>query len=151
MKLIPLSKGMCAKVDDEDYENLAGHRWHAVKMGKVWYACRFVGSYHVSMHRVVLGLARGDGKFVDHRNHDGLDNRRNNLRLCSKSQNAANAERRGHYRGVSRADKRWRAYITVSGRTVVIGRFDTPEEAALAYNREATNAFGEFAVLNQIT
>jgi hypothetical protein len=94
---------------------------------------------------------------VDHWNHDGLDNRRENLRVCTKAQNNHNCRKhRWHngeytsskYKGVcwNKTEKKWMAYI----HRKTLGYFRTEEEAALAYNAAATRDFGEFAVLNDI-
>ena len=103
------------------------------------------------MHRVVLpGF-----EMLDHINHDGLDNRRENLRPCTASQNHANQRKRtehtsSKYKGVHWAKDRnkWRASICVEGRWYKLGAFNTEEEAATVYNAAAQKAFGVFAGLN---
>lgn len=103
------------------------------------------------MHRLILGLVPGDGQRVDHRDLNGLNNVRSNLRLCTSSQNLANGPRRvdntSGYRGVGwdRQHRRWVAKIQVRGRTMNLGLFRSPEQAALAYDAAAREHFGEFA------
>ena len=108
------------------------------------------------MHRVVLQrvvgrpLTRDD--IVDHINHNGLDNRRPNLRLATRSQNAANlgpyANNTSGYKGVDFNRGKWRARIREGGVRYFLGYFETAEDAARAYDTKAHELFGEFASLN---
>jgi hypothetical protein len=105
------------------------------------------------MHREVVDAKPGD--IVDHINHDRLDNRRSNLRICTHSQNCANGEGlRSHnsagYKGVYAVRDKWRAQIRVNGRCHHLGYFVTKREAAIAYNEAAVRLFGPFASLNVI-
>lgn len=107
------------------------------------------------MHRLLIYVPPGFE--VDHINRNGLDNRRANLRTCTKSENAANREKVGgdtssKYKGVHRrADSgKWMARIKVNGRRRSLGCFYSEEEAALAYNVAATEEFGEFARVNVV-
>lgn len=109
------------------------------------------------LHRRILGLPTyaDDRRDVDHINGDGLDNRRENLRIGTRSQNLANSASRGgssEYKGVSfdKQTGRWKAQITINNVPRNLGRHDTPEQAALAYNIAADRAWGTYAVLNQI-
>ncbi len=89
---------------------------------------------------------------IDHVNGNGADNRRANLRIATRSQNGANRgpqkNNTSGYKGVSRDKQRWQASITVMGVCHRIGGFDTPEEAAVAYDIRAREVFGEYAKLN---
>lgn len=158
---IPLTQGRVALVDDEDYERLALLHWHAELDCKTWYAIhsfRGDGKYHnIRMHRAVLGFGSGD-PFIDHRNGDGLDNRRTNLRPSTCSQNNRN-RRLGvtnatGFKGVqrnrycARTKKPWLGMIKFEGKTDWLGPFETIEEAARAYDAKARELFGEFARLN---
>lgn len=103
------------------------------------------------MHREILGCAANEK--VDHRNGNGLDNRRENLRRCTQSENLMNkrmgVNNTSGFKGVSATPRgRWRSYINVYGNRMHIGVFDTPEEAATAYDKKAKKYFKEFAVLN---
>lgn len=157
-KLIPLTKGYSAIVDDDDYDYLMQWKWHVKPNTKVFYAIRNLnwslnGHPKVScvwMHRELIGIS---GLLVDHINRDGLDNRRANLRLATKSQNGMNSrDKRGtsRYKGVSweNENSAWYARITIGYRPIFWGRFQSEEEAARAYDAKAIELFGEFANLN---
>jgi hypothetical protein len=93
---------------------------------------------------------------IDHRNRDKVDNRIENLRPATSSQNKGNIgllrTNRSGYRGVSLNSRsgKWHAQIKINGKQTYLGRFDTPEQAALRYNEAARQHFGEFAHLNQV-
>lgn len=153
MRKIPLTRGLVAIVDDEDYPRLAQHKWSSSHVRSRTYALREVrDGQRLYMHREIA--RPGIGRQVDHVNGDGLDNRRANLRLASGSQNRANTVRRSHntsgFKGVSRqkGDRRWRAQITVGGHNLYLGDFAGPREAARAYDQAALKFFGEFARTN---
>lgn len=154
---IPLSQGKAALIDDGDVGLVEGYRWHAVKIGNNWYAstCRRVDGKPKTtyMHRLILP----DAKIVDHINHDGLDNRRDNLRACDRNGQNIAAARFVHsvsgYRGVRRHPnagrvKPYQARIKVNGKTIYLGYFATPEDAARAYDEAARHHFGGFAAVN---
>jgi hypothetical protein len=160
MKRLPLGHGLCALVDDEDYEFVRRFRWYALrrsnKQGRYVYSHFLSRGGTVYLHRLLL-LPEPDLE-VDHVNGNGLDNRRANLRVATPSQNKSNRATIGGtsaYKGVSlspetRRRKRWRARIMAGRREVHLGRFLTEAEAALAYNEAARAIFGEFAVLNEV-
>lgn len=155
MKLITLNKGFFAKVDDEDYELLSKYRWSVVHDPNTCYAIRTTRTKDkvltTSMHRDVMTTPKG--YLIDHINGDGLDNRKENLRQCSPSQNQANRPKRKGlytYKGVRPVGKRWHAEIKVNYKKHNLGRYDLETEAARAYNEAALKFFGEFAYLNPI-
>jgi hypothetical protein len=150
---IPLTQGQYAIVDPEDYEELAKYKWFAKRCDGRFYAARWGKNKNVKMHQVIMGTE--EGKVIDHVNHNGLDNRKANVRFATAQQNGWNQRKqRGNcsskYKGVHWEKKRkeWRARITFKGRIVHLGRFDTEEEAAMAYDGKAKELFGEFASLN---
>lgn len=147
---ITLDKGMVAKVDKSDFQNLASSTWYAVERGNTFYAARNVARKTEYMHRVILGITGNER--TDHENRDGLDNRRSNLRVSSPSENGANANIRADntsgYKGVISSGSKWVARIRVSGERLYLGSFNSAEEAAAAYDKAAVEAFGEFACLN---
>ena len=160
---VPLTRGYVAIVDADDYEKVAAFSWqakidrskHDGSIIRV-YAHGRVGQYAngkpmmAKMHRVILGLT--DSRIdCDHKNHDGLDNRRENLRVCTRSQNNHNRRpKRWKFKGVSPTygGKRWRATIRANGKQMHLGAFRTIEEAAAAYDKAALRYFGEFAQTN---
>lgn len=156
MKEIPLSRGLVAVVDDSDFERVAEHRWYANRSRSTQYAYRWdkTARKWESMHRFILGVT-GSTQQVDHANRNGLDNRRENLRLCSASQNQQNRAKfksgdgmTSRYKGVSRCRNRWQSVIKVNAKIVRLGMFKTQVEAAIAYDHAAMRHFGEFAVTN---
>lgn len=151
---IQLTKGLEAIVDDNDIELVNKYKWHSKFSKGNYYASTRVGNEIVFLHNLLIG--KKEGMEVDHINQNGLDNTRGNLRHATKSQNRANvalrADNRSGYKGVSqlRNTSKWRAYIQCNKKWKELGRFNTPQEAALAYNNAATEMFGEFAWLNKI-
>ena len=146
-------------VDDDDYEYL--NKWH-------WW---FNGRYAIKeerygkrsenkkrkyyMHRFLMGAK--EGQEVDHINSDKLDNRRENLRLCTRIENAHNKSIQSNntsgYKGVywSKAARKWQAYVTIDRKAKYLGLFEDKKDAARAYNQAALNNYGEFAKLNEVT
>lgn len=161
MMQIPLTQGLFALVDDSDYEELSEHLWYAHYQPRcaddeTYYAMReSAKDTTIYMHRVILdapSLVR-----VDHKNKNGLDNQRDNLRLCTNSQNQANKSKQNgvyssSYKGVSWVGRvaKWRAYIVINNKQYHLGYFSLESSAAFAYNDAALNSFGEFALLNEI-
>lgn len=151
MRLIPLTKGQVASVDDADFGELSRYSWFAWKgpTCRSWYAMGRVNGRHLYMHRFILKPP--ESVHVDHVNNNGLDNRRSNLRLANKSLNAVNYKRNRRvrpYRGVVRNGKRWAASIMMDYKFFHLGQHDTPEQAAKAYDNAAKEFYGNFAVLN---
>lgn len=161
MKEIPLSQGKVALVDDCDYDYLMQWKWYATKGEVTWYAKRSVHNKltqkkdTVCMHRLILGV-ENPKLYVDHKDHDGLNNTRSNIRVCTPSQNNLNRKKsvgRSKYKGVffvpiDTRIKKWRASIDVNGRRFRLGAFKTEEDAARAYDAKAVELQGEFAYLN---
>jgi hypothetical protein len=149
-QLIPVKNAGYAKVSPEDFERASHRRWYAVKRGRKVPTLYAESAAHpqVLMHRFIVDCPKGF--VVDHINGDGLDNRRSNLRICSQRENSRNRVGANGYCGVSwKADcGRWRARIMVDRREISLGVFDTPEQAAEAYNRAAIKHYGQFAKLN---
>lgn len=162
MREILLSQGKVALVDDCDFEELNQFKWYANKCyrGHTWYVLRSYKTAEgkkcvASMHRHILGLTKGDKKIGDHINHNGLDNRRENLRICTHAQNIHNQQKQtraksSRFKGVQLRPKSnpWFARIKVDGTFHTIGYFSSEEEAARAYDAAAIQHFGEFAFLN---
>jgi len=152
MKRIPLTQGKEAHVDDQDYEHLIPWHWVPAVHGK--YVVRTGGHY---MHTEVARLMGFPPELIpDHKNENGLDNQRENLRPATKSQNMMNRgldrNNKSGFKGVCwyKARGKWICYITVMNRRLHLGYFDDKIEAAKAYNAAAKKHFGEFAWLNLI-
>lgn len=160
MKRINLTQNKVAIVDDQDYDWLSRRKWYAHKGTHGYYAVRnskkCEGKKHlIRMHRAIMGLQYGDKQEIDHINHNGLDNRRCNLRVCTHRQNGYNQTSKtgsSKYKGVSwyKPYKKWESYIDTNGKRQKLGYFDNEIDAAKAYNDKAKELFGEFACLNKI-
>lgn len=156
MRTIPLTKGYSALVDDQDYEAITIHKWRVcIQSDRTKYAIRTSSRKEgkrrtIAMHRELL---RTD-QHVDHKDGDGLNNRRDNLRRASKSQNGQNVPKykgAGRFKGASWStrDRRWISQIQCGTVVRHIGSFKREENAAQAYNFAAAELFGEFASFNQ--
>jgi len=161
--LIPLTQGKVAVIDDADWPLVAGYRWWAVNWAKPgkpaqWYAAgRPTGQpyskTYVAMHRLLTNAPKG--MKVDHRDRNGLNNRRSNCRDATTSQNSGNTKRQGGVSGFKGVTVRYesgrfrfKAQIAVGNQKKHLGTYDTAEEAARAYDDEARRRWGEFARVN---
>jgi len=143
MRLIRLTQGQFAKVDDADFEWLSKMRWNAQWNPHThsFYAARtrrdMIPFYHLQMGRLILGLTRGDGKVADYKNGDTLDNRRKNLRVTDIAGNNRNAKRHRAGRllgaGFHRQRNKWRARAVIDGKQKYLGLFPTERLAHQAY------------------
>lgn len=172
MKKISLGNDKYAIVDDEDFESLIKHTWRAYYDGWNWYARRSTTINKVVktilMHRQILKES-DRGVYIDHINHDGLDNQKTNLRRCTPSENKKNTKGRGSskYLGVSLKitklkytkksgenmvyiSKSWEARIQHNKKQFSLGFFKNEADAARAYNEKAKHFHGEFANLNKV-
>ena len=147
--MIPLTKGQVALVDDDDFVKLSGIKWYAhwSPSAKTFYA---IGPGKISLHRRIMGITNPIIR-VDHKNHNGLDCQRKNLRSCSHAQNIANrrgansnssSRIRGVWMDLSR--KKWFVQIQVKGKKISLGRFNKKRDAAEAYAVANRLYFGEF-------
>lgn len=148
MKIIQLTRGASVIVDDADYATVSCYKWYLAETLKVSYAARRGRKGEpkcVLMHRALIGLSTAG--HVDHINHNGLDNRRENLRACSASQNIGNSRlgrrNKSGFKGVSwNAEKnRFHAQIKENRKTRHLGFYKTAIEASEAYKKAASVAF----------
>jgi hypothetical protein len=148
-----LTQGKVALVSNQDYWLVAPHKWCASNQHDCWYAVTNVTSgngkrYAITMHRLLAGFPPFD---LDHKNRNGLDNRRRNLRPASCSENLANT--RAHrnntsgYKCVwwSEWARKWQVGIRAHGKRYHVGYFLTAKAAHAAYSKAAEKYFGEFA------
>jgi hypothetical protein len=147
-KKIPIGKDLFALVDDEDYDLVSKFSWHK---HKALYGERYYASANVKMHRLVLDAKPGE--IIDHINGDPLDNRKENLRICTPSQNQQNTQSRGgssRYKGVSYHKKKnkWVGSFSANGKSYYCGAFESEDECACAVDQKRLEICGEFAVLN---
>jgi len=161
-KLLPLSQNKFAIVDADDYDRLNKYKWCVSRARHTNYAMRRTKGKRVKgkrvnrklvlMHRFIMNAPRH--LVVDHRNHNGLDNRRENLRLCTRAENSRNRRpfrlNGSKYKGVSwdKERKLFVASIRCNGKYYHLGRFKSEIKAAKAYDKKARELFGEFAYLN---
>lgn len=161
MKRIELTQGKYAKVDDKDFRKLNKYKWFArfSPKSRSFYATRSrkkgeKGPVQIQMHNVVMKCPKG--KRVDHRWGETLDNRRSQLRICTKLQNGQNRGINRNsptgFKGVSfsRTGKKYRVRIQVNKKPYCIGTYNNIEEAARVYNKAAKELHKKFARLNKI-
>jgi hypothetical protein len=167
MKEIPLTKGKVAIVDDDDYEYLRQFKWYYADryaargqwIGDIRYSNGKQKLKTIRMHRVIMNTP--GGMETDHINGNKLDNRKENLRICTGVQNRRNRVKYKNnsigYKGVFIKKKHKNktfesicAQICVNKKIIHLGTFKTPEEAAKAYNEAAIKYYGEFAQLNEV-
>lgn len=154
-RLIPITRGFVATVDDDDYEYLMQWKWRLKLEKHTAYAKRQINwtingrrlQREVLMHRELIGIS---GYQVDHINRNGLDNRRCNLRLTTASQNMQNRKSWGKsgYRGVRWHKTAFVSEITINKKKTHLGSFQDKVQAARAYDEAALKCFGEFAQVN---
>ena len=149
MRLIQLTQRATAFVSDEDYDRLSQYKWKLLKDGDRRYAIREAGRSLIAMHQDVLGAK--DGLVIDHRDRDGLNNVRSNLRYATRSQNQINSARpkpataSSRFKGVTMIPAKWIARIKVDGKSVHLGTFHSEEEAGEAYAAAARRLYPDFA------
>lgn len=155
MMLIPLTKGKFASVSIEDYMELRKYNWSVNSCNYASRGKKINGKKKfITMHRFIMNPP--DGMQVDHINGNRLDNRRCNLRICTRSQNCSSRDsstkNKSGFRGVifHSSTKKWRACIKVNQKMISLGLFHTKLEAARAYNDAAIQNFGQFARVNDL-
>jgi hypothetical protein len=157
MKEIKLTQGLRTIVDDWWYNYLNQFKWYAnvVRHNRnQYYADRTViyegKQVHIPMHRLIMSTP--DNLFVDHINGLKWDNREDNLRNCTSSQNLQNMRSLDNCKGVSYNKSRnmFNVSCRLKGKAYFCGSYETLIEAAIAYNSSALKLFGKFAKLNNI-
>lgn len=160
MRRIKLTQGKYALVDDEDFDRINQFKWFAYynERAGYWYARRMIrkanGKRSIqSMHRLIMNTPKE--LQTDHKNHNGIDNQRHNLRICTNAENHMNTIKRkrnasSRFKGVywHKAHKKWTAEIRLNGKLICLGDFINETDAAHTYDKNAKELFGEFAYLN---
>lgn len=146
--------------DNIDHDLISAYHWYLFKNGNSFYAMSTLtnrpNGKAILMHRLIMDITNSK-VLIDHKNQNGLDNTRDNLRVATKAQNSMNSKifntNSSGYRGVDVIDQQrnmFRARISIKGKNIHIGCFKTAIDAAMAYNAAAISVFGEFACLNQV-
>lgn len=157
MKQIPLTKNKFAIIDDEDFENLSKYKWYANKHGRSYYVIRNkpIGNGKQKteyIHNYILNCP--DGFEIDHKDGNGLNNQKSNLRISTHNQNIMNMKphlnKLVEFKGVDlyKKNNKYRVRITINGKTIALGYFKDKIKAAETYDEKALELFGEFAHLN---
>lgn len=162
MKTIPLSKGKVALVDDQDFEWLSQWPWAALKSKRrwvtpVWYATRhstWKGPTKYMHREIAIRAGMPNARYYDHKDGNGLNNQRSNIRPCSQTQNNGNQSKRpgctSRFKGVSWfwRTRKWVVRLKHKGKVYCLGYYHDEQEAAKVYDSAARVHFGEFAKLN---
>jgi len=151
---IPLSGGQVAHIDKEDLDKIKNYGWYAHfdSVGKTFYAVTRTHGTRIPMHRLILNADQS--VVVDHIDHNGLNNKKSNIRICTQSQNCMNKRTQSNnmsgYRGVSfhKRKNKYQATIMVNRKQIYLGSYDTALEASEAYQAAAKKMFGEFYCIN---
>mgnify|MGYP001176436746 CR=1 FL=1 len=165
MKFLSLSRGLKAIIDDKDYGWASKFKWHVAPNGRgenpyVTRKARLGDKWtHLKLHRELMGAKQNE--VVDHINGDVLDNRRENLRVCTQAENSRNRRRNRNsiskYKGVTYSSwaartnrKPWHVRINVNGCRKTIGWYETEEAACQAYKEASKKFYGEFARFDEV-
>ena len=161
--VIHINQELYAIVDDEDYELVSRFKWYPRHTSRIIYAqcVMSMGTLtnpnkqvfcYMLLHRLIMRPSKDEE--IDHRNHNGLDCRRANMRICNHQQNSFNrrssTKKESSYKGVfyDKRNNNWRVKIKYHRQQIDLGRYSSEYEAALVYDRKAQELFGEYAFLN---
>lgn len=157
MREIQLTRNQVALIDDEDFDLINQHKWFSVSPRQknyrhTWYAACKIQGRHVTMHNLLLNPPKGS--VADHIDHNGLNNRRTNIRISTTRENSWNTNKHKNctskFKGVSwnKEKSKWQARICINGRETHLGWFHDEVLAANTYDFVACQFFGDFAKLN---
>lgn len=155
IKEIPLTRKKVAVINKNDFQLVNQFKWHASAYGYAVSDQRYKLGKYLFMHRLIMN-AKEDEE-VDHINGDKLDNRKSNLRICTRTEQLRNTKKRSDstnkFKGIVKRPNRnkpWHARIKVNKKEISLGYYVTQEEAAKAYDQAAIKYFGKFARINFI-
>lgn len=140
-------------IDDEDFEKVNKYKWSVSFTDKLYVSHNRKNGIKMSLHRYLLNFPK---QVIDHKNGNGLDNRKENLRLCTHAENFRNRDKSvtntSGYKGVTwnKQHRKWMAQISINYKRKTIGVFHSKDQAAIAYNIAALKYHGEFARLNNV-
>ena len=154
---ISLSQNLKALIDEEDYPLVSKYIWHAYKSKNTWGAATHPSrNKSISLHRLIMSCPKG--MCVDHINGNGLDNRRENLRICTIAENNRNRVRMqknniSGFRGVfwEKSCKKWRSQISINNKNVHLGIFKNIEDAYNKYCEASKRYYGEFSPIGGVS
>lgn len=146
------------KIDLESINLIKNYKWHSKKSKSGYFYCysHLKGNSKILLHRLIIGLIPNDGKICDHKDRDTLNNKKSNLRICTRTENNRNAKKnkRGttsKFKGVTkRPSGRFGVYIQYKGKPLCLGTYDSELEAAKKYNEIALQLFKEYANINKL-
>lgn len=144
-------KGYEVIIDDDDYEKISRYSWSIYGAGKPYFAAyshvENGKNIKIILHRIILG--KSNGMIIDHINGNTLDNRKCNLRFCTKTENSRNRKRnlKSKYKGICfhESTGKWEARIKVNKKSIYLGIYNSPEDAHIAYCKAAKKYHGDFA------
>ena len=139
-------------VDDKDYETLSHHKWYLLNSKNKKYAITSIDSLTKLMHRIIMKEPKD--LQIDHIDGNGLNNKKENLRIVTSSQNNMNRSKFKNsiskFKGVQFENNKWRSRIRLNKKLYHLGMFENEIDAAKAYNKAAKKLFGEYAKLNEV-
>ena len=150
--LIDKNNEVCGKclIDVEDIDLVKNIKWHRTNLQRSTYYCHSNDKNWKCIHRLIMNVTDPD-VIIDHINHDGLDNRKCNLRICTNQQNICNCKipknNKSGVKGVywSKDKNKWTVQVTINNKTKYIGRYDDFDEAVKARLEAEKKYYGEFA------
>lgn len=152
---VPLTQGKYALIDNEDLELVMRYKWCYIraKSGNEYAVTMIpIGKKQKQLRMHILIMGKGESPYIDHKNNNGIDNRKENLRFCTPKQNRQNSYKRKNstsvFKGVCHDNRGWRATICENGKCMHLGYFKNEIEAANAYNEKAKKLHGDFYSLN---
>lgn len=154
MKIPLMNTDKVALVSEQDYEELSKYQWSLFRQGKYLYAIRAENGKTHFMHRDIIGVT-DPTEYVDHKNGDGLNNRRRNLRVCRNRYNQYNVHKKStsgqKYKCIRKVHNRWEVRVRIPSGKRLVRSAHSEREAVEIYNQIVREYHGEFAFIQQYT